>query len=802
MKKIVEKIKSLFYKYKSQVLYLFFGGLSTLLNIIIFFILNTVISINYQVSNVIAWIVVVIFAYITNKIWVFESKTNSKGELIKETISFLTARIITLVIEFILLYLFIEKFLMLEILAKIIINAIVIVLNYIFSKLFIFNASDNKSNIKKFSFPLIIIIIFISIISVMVYKYDLTANGYTIKLSTVNEDVGGDYSKFLGKASLYVKDLDIIKQDFEIVEDNVKYMYLYFNANYTIPYSQYRDYEVENYYILQVLDNEKNVIIEKNIESKYIYESKYKLDVSSLSKGKYTLSLKCIGDKNKFVLSYKMDCDGEFYINDNINNGQLDIAIYYKKDYKYLVLYSFISIITFLSLVIMFMLFKYKNISLHKKFLILSVPIYLMYLILIPPTYGHDEEFHWNRIFEITEGGLISDVERNTSGYVLPSAVKLGVDWVPNFRYSSIIFEKPLKIDYSKQEFISNNTMAVYSPVQYLPQVIGVTIGKGITNDSFTIFYIGRIFNMISCLLFLYLAIKKIPCFKKLMFLLAFIPIAIEGFTTLSGDGILIAITYYFLSYTLDIIYNKNKMSINDYIVLLILGIFIAFSKLVYIPLICLILLIPRCKFKNNKDMLFKLLSIIIISVAINIFWLNIANDYLELYTLGKSKDQISFILSNPFRYFQIFLYSLENYGMDLILQAFGKYLLWDEIISNQTIIPLSLIIVSSIIIFNENNNKKINNKLSNIVLSIVVLVIIALVFTSIFIQWTAFGTDVIYGVQGRYFLPILPLILILLSNIIKGRFKLKPDILDKIIICTCLFVNYITILQFIISYL
>ena len=77
---MIDKFKNIFLKYKSGILYLFFGGLSTLLNIVVFFCLNTLLKMNYQVSNVIAWIVVVIFAYTTNKIWVFESKTKNKSE--------------------------------------------------------------------------------------------------------------------------------------------------------------------------------------------------------------------------------------------------------------------------------------------------------------------------------------------------------------------------------------------------------------------------------------------------------------------------------------------------------------------------------------------------------------------------------------------------------------------------------------------------------------------------------------------------------------------------------------------------
>ena len=116
MKNLIDKGKKIYLKYKSQILYLFFGGLSTLLNIVIFFIFNTLIKIDYQISNVIAWIIVVIFAYITNKIWVFESKKETKSELLKETVSFFGSRLLTLGIEFILLYLFVEKFNILELL--------------------------------------------------------------------------------------------------------------------------------------------------------------------------------------------------------------------------------------------------------------------------------------------------------------------------------------------------------------------------------------------------------------------------------------------------------------------------------------------------------------------------------------------------------------------------------------------------------------------------------------------------------------------------------------------------------------
>ena len=140
----MNNLKKLFLKYKSQILYLFFGGVTTVINIVVFFILNTLLHINYQISNVIAWILCVIVAYITNKIWVFESKTTNKKDLLKETISFLLARVLTLAMEFILLYILVEKIGVIEIISKILVNVIVIVSNYFLSKLVIFNSKKTK----------------------------------------------------------------------------------------------------------------------------------------------------------------------------------------------------------------------------------------------------------------------------------------------------------------------------------------------------------------------------------------------------------------------------------------------------------------------------------------------------------------------------------------------------------------------------------------------------------------------------------------------------------------------------------
>lgn len=788
---MIDKFKNIFLKYKSGILYLFFGGLSTLLNIVVFFCLNTLLKMNYQVANVIAWIVVVIFAYTTNKIWVFESKTKNKSELVKETLSFVMARLITLGMEFILLYVLIEKIHILEIVSKIIINVIVIVVNYLFSKLFIFNSQKkNKKNkdLKKIIIPIIFIFI---IISSMLYKYGIYENGYNIKLFTkqqIEYNNGGDLSRYLGNKPLYMFDGDTLRQAFEIDEDNPKYMHIFFDT--------YKIYEAfKNEFVIKIYDSNNNIIIENKINEKYIYDSKYEIDIHKLSKGKYTLEVKHLSDDNTIMLTYNWGADCNFYTNGIEEKGSIDVAILYKNTSNYLWFYLMLLTITGIFLTILFICNKYKSTKLENIFLIIAIPIYLMYLIFIPTNCGHDEEFHWNRIFEITEGGFTSEIKNDKAGYTLPKGIILNVPDVYSIRYQDILKNKPSIIDYSDKTFLSNETIAVYSPGQYLPHLAGVTLGKTITDNSLIIFYIGRIFNMVSCILILYLAIKKMPYLKKIMFLFAFIPITIEGITTLSADGLLIAVSYYLLAYILDIIENSDSISIKNYIIIFLLGTLLAFSKLVYIPLIGLLLLIPTNKFKSKKDKIIKLLIIFASLILINFIWLKIASKYLEVYTLGKSNAQISFILSNPFKYFQILIHSIENNGVELLMQTFGKNLLHYEVITNYTIIPISLIAVSLIILFNENK-KDIIKKSGNIIITTIFLLVFVLIFTSIFIQWTNFNTDIIYGVQGRYFLPILPLICILLRNIIKGKCSLKEETVNKILIITCITVNYIVILE------
>lgn len=169
----MEKIKSLFIKYKEIIMYIIFGVMTTLVNWVVYTLLmklfgsaaesQTVLftlfgrSITTKVfyifiANFVAWVAGVLFAFVTNKLWVFESKSWRFGLVMKELWLFVLARLITGVLEWFgvpLLWaigLDQDLFGIDGFLAKIVVSVVVVILNYVFSKLIIFRKKDKTDN--------------------------------------------------------------------------------------------------------------------------------------------------------------------------------------------------------------------------------------------------------------------------------------------------------------------------------------------------------------------------------------------------------------------------------------------------------------------------------------------------------------------------------------------------------------------------------------------------------------------------------------------------------------------------------
>lgn len=139
---MIEKIKKLYNNYKEIVNYLIIGVLTTVVSLVSFYLIRIFVftsnsQFDIQLANVISWVLAVLFAFVTNKKYVFESKSTGYQKFL-EMIKFYVSRLTTLGIEMFVMWLLTSPLKVDDMISKIIVQFIIVILNYVFSKLFVF----------------------------------------------------------------------------------------------------------------------------------------------------------------------------------------------------------------------------------------------------------------------------------------------------------------------------------------------------------------------------------------------------------------------------------------------------------------------------------------------------------------------------------------------------------------------------------------------------------------------------------------------------------------------------------------
>ena len=139
-------MKKLFKKYKEVIMYLVFGVLTTIVSLLIYYLLtltflNPNVSWQLQIANILSWIGSVTFAYITNRIYVFNSKEKNK---LKEGLMFFAARLTTLLLDMLIMYVGVTSLGFNDKIIKIISQILVIIINYVLSKVIVFRKTKKE----------------------------------------------------------------------------------------------------------------------------------------------------------------------------------------------------------------------------------------------------------------------------------------------------------------------------------------------------------------------------------------------------------------------------------------------------------------------------------------------------------------------------------------------------------------------------------------------------------------------------------------------------------------------------------
>ena len=143
---MIRKVRSLYLKYREVIDYLFFGVLATFVNIVIFFIFDTLLQTPYLFANGLSIIGAILFAFFTNKKYVFKSETVSKREAFREFYLFVGFRLTSGIFDMLSMYILVDFLTIDTNVSKIITQFIVVVVNYVFSKVFIFKQEEGEND--------------------------------------------------------------------------------------------------------------------------------------------------------------------------------------------------------------------------------------------------------------------------------------------------------------------------------------------------------------------------------------------------------------------------------------------------------------------------------------------------------------------------------------------------------------------------------------------------------------------------------------------------------------------------------
>jgi len=404
----------------------------------------------------------------------------------------------------------------------------------------------------------------------------------------------------------------------------------------------------------------------------------------------------------------------------------------------------------------------------HIIFLIVALIYGISFLVITPPFQVPDESAHFLKAFYLSDGHIIpekndyyfpKDVENVTTSFSY-----LNTDDKVKIKDTLLSLNQPFNPN--NEVFIDISKIAIYPPISYLAAAFIINIGKILGLPILTLMYLGRAINLIIWIIFVYYTIKITPFYKWVFLLLALMPMTLFLAASLSADSFNIGLSFLTIAIFFKFAFDDNieKIKMKELLIIFISIFILSLSKQGYAALLLLFFIIPLNKFENNRIRNLALATIGSITLAFTGIWnLLFKNTYVATSSpLISASGQISFILSNPLNFIYILLntlYTLLNLYLIMFVGDLGSL----DIPLPEWIVYSYIIIL--IIVALIDKNESIVSLKQKLISLIPFLVVSIFIFVFEYITWTPVGNNLIGGVQGRYFIPVAPLLLLLFYN-------------------------------------
>lgn len=416
-----------------------------------------------------------------------------------------------------------------------------------------------------------------------------------------------------------------------------------------------------------------------------------------------------------------------------------------------------------------------KNVSPEHIFLFSSILLCVCWCGLMPSFRVPDEDSHFVRIFGILEGYVVVPADGRVPIPQIPVA------WQQYTPYNMWKHLESANYGADRKLWDCVN-IALYNPLVYIFQLIGVSIGS-LSRNVWITCLTGRLISSIGCSVMIFYAIKWIPYGKWMLVVVSLCPVALQERASLSADAMTYAAVVLLLAYCMKLsVQEENSVRWRQLIPLTVMVLMVSSCKVVYFMAAFLVFLIPSDRFSKRKIGWYYQTLMIITSVTVAVGWAAYAGRYLSLTNGGgNSTEKIRWVLHNPLSYIGLMLRTLWKYGALWTNQLTGETLGYPIAFtagSTLTLIGVVVLVVTLFCGFREKVQKngalkrdcEWNQKIGRrrILLCFVFLMTVILIMSSLYVQWTKGNPEeikAIEGIQGRYFLPILPVLYSILVN-------------------------------------
>ena len=422
-------------------------------------------------------------------------------------------------------------------------------------------------------------------------------------------------------------------------------------------------------------------------------------------------------------------------------------------------------------------IFIYKKLKIEYLYLIAAVVLGIIYFILIPEGQTPDEFTHIETAYDVSNVVLGykhgSDIEMRKCDIdeeVLSADYRRGT-------YN--VYVDQLLHDHSAggETQMLGDTPLNTNRYLYYPAALGMIIGRLLKWGTVPTYFLGALLNYIVFVAIAFYSIKKIPFGKTMVFLFSILPITMQQVTSYSYDCGILALSVLMLAMTLRTAY-EDDITIKDFIILGITTLLIASVKNGAYFFMVFLNIMPLLKFRKNNKIYFRIIIGIIAAAMLTLLF-PIINNIISSSNGGTLMNgyvswadepgyTVSYLLHNPIILIEVCWNTFTMYFGDYIYKMIGGSLGWLNINLSWWII-LTLIVTLFISAMKKQDETIDIRPWCRWLFAIIALYSIGCTAAAMLLDWTPLSYTQILGIQGRYFLPILmPLLLIMRGNWIK----------------------------------